>query len=121
MPWKNDKFFNFKRSSSNGITLDGIDNVLIHFGKCCNPIPGDNVIGYISRGRGLIVHRLSCSNLSSLSESNDRIVSVNWDTKKNISFKAKIVNFYGKLFITLLPTENSSTGSVESFSSLNSK
>ena len=64
--------------------------MVVDYGRCCNPIPGDDVIGYISRGRGLIVHRLSCSNLSSLSESSGRIVSVNWDTKKNISFKAKI-------------------------------
>ena len=84
------EFIDSARSDFEGINLDGVDNLVVDYGKCCNPIPGDNVIGYISRGRGLIVHRLSCSNLSSLSESDDRIVSVNWDTKKNISFKAKI-------------------------------
>jgi len=84
------EFIDSARSDFEGINLDGVKNLVVDYGKCCNPIPGDNVIGYISRGRGLIVHRLSCSNLSSLSESNDRIVSVNWDTKKNISFKAKI-------------------------------
>jgi len=84
------EFIDSARSDFEGINLDGVDNLVVDYGKCCNPIPGDNVIGYISRGRGLIVHRLSCSNLSSLSESNDRIVSVNWDTKKNISFKAKM-------------------------------
>ena len=84
------EFIDSARSDFEGINLDGVNNLVVDYGKCCNPIPGDNVIGYISRGRGLIVHRLSCSNLSSLSESDDRIVSVNWDTKKNISFKAKI-------------------------------
>ena len=84
------EFIDSARSDFEGINLDGVNNLVVDYGKCCNPIPGDNVIGYISRGRGLIVHRLSCSNLSSLSESNDRIVSVNWDTKKNISFKAKM-------------------------------
>jgi GTP pyrophosphokinase len=84
------EFIDSARSDFEGINLDGVKNLVVDYGRCCNPIPGDNVIGYISRGRGLIVHRLSCSNLSSLSESNDRIVSVNWDTKKNISFKAKI-------------------------------
>ena len=84
------EFIDSARSDFEGINLDGVNNLVVDYGKCCNPIPGDNVIGYISRGRGLIVHRLSCSNLSSLSESDERIVSVNWDTKKNISFKAKI-------------------------------
>tara|TARA_B100000427_G_scaffold94577_1_gene77978 strand:+ start:2132 stop:4297 length:2166 start_codon:yes stop_codon:yes gene_type:complete len=84
------EFIDSARSDFEGINLDGVNNLVVDYGKCCNPIPGDNVIGYISRGRGLIVHRLSCSNLSSLSESDDRIVSVNWDTKKNISFKAKM-------------------------------
>tara|TARA_Y100000385_G_scaffold164182_1_gene170165 strand:+ start:5564 stop:7729 length:2166 start_codon:yes stop_codon:yes gene_type:complete len=84
------EFIDSARSDFEGINLDGVKNLVVDYGKCCNPIPGDNVIGYISRGRGLIVHRLSCTNLSSLSESGDRIVSVNWDTKKNISFKAKI-------------------------------
>ena len=84
------EFIDSARSDFEGISLDGVKNLVVDYGKCCNPIPGDDVIGYISRGRGLIVHRLSCSNLSSLSESDDRIVSVNWDTKKNISFKAKI-------------------------------
>ena len=84
------EFIDSARSDFEGISLDGVKNLVVDYGKCCNPIPGDDVIGYISRGRGLIVHRLSCSNLSSLSESEDRIVSVNWDTKKNISFKVKI-------------------------------
>ena len=84
------EFIDSARSDFEGISLDGVKNLVVDYGKCCNPIPGDDVIGYISRGRGLIVHRLSCSNLSSLSESEDRIVSVNWDTKKNIACKAKI-------------------------------
>tara|TARA_X000000368_G_scaffold186701_1_gene147399 strand:+ start:5644 stop:7809 length:2166 start_codon:yes stop_codon:yes gene_type:complete len=84
------EFIDSARSDFEGINLDGVNNLVVDYGKCCNPIPGDDVIGYISRGRGLIVHRLSCSNLSSLSKSGDRIVSVNWDTKKNISFKAKM-------------------------------
>ena len=84
------EFIDSARSDFEGINLDGVNNLVVDYGKCCNPIPGDDVIGYISRGRGLIVHRLSCSNLSSLSEASDRIVSVNWDTKKNIFFKAKM-------------------------------
>ena len=63
---------------------------MIKYGKCCSPIPGDDVIGYISRGRGLIVHEQSCSNLSSLSSKKDRLVSVNWNAKENLAFRSKI-------------------------------
>jgi len=84
------QFIDSARSDFDGINLDGVDNIVVDYGKCCNPIPGDEVIGYISRGRGLIVHRLSCSNISSFSSKDDRIVSVNWNMKENVSFRAKI-------------------------------
>jgi len=83
-------FIESARSESEGINLDGVKNLVVDYAKCCNPVPGDSVIGYISRGRGLIVHRLSCFNLSSLSDSKERIVSVNWNIKKDISFKTKL-------------------------------
>jgi GTP pyrophosphokinase len=83
-------FIESARSESEGINLDGVKNLVVNYAKCCNPVPGDSVIGYISRGRGLIVHRLSCFNLSSLSDSKERIVSVNWNIKKDISFKTKL-------------------------------
>lgn len=63
---------------------------MVDYARCCNPIPGDKVVGYISRGRGLIIHRPSCNSLSSLSGAKDRLVPVNWDIKKDISFKTKL-------------------------------
>ena len=84
------EFIDSARSDADGINLDGVKNLVVNYGKCCNPIPGDDVIGYISRGRGLIVHELSCSNLSSLSSKEDRLVSVNWDAKENLAFRSKI-------------------------------
>ena len=84
------EFIDSARSDADGINLDGVKNLVVNYGKCCNPIPGDDVIGYISRGRGLIVHELSCSNLSSLSSKDDRLVSVNWDAKENLAFRSKI-------------------------------
>ena len=84
------EFIDSARSDADGINLDGVKNLVVNYGKCCNPIPGDEVIGYISRGRGLIVHELSCSNLSSLSSKDDRLVSVNWDAKENQAFRSKI-------------------------------
>ena len=84
------EFVESARSDFDGINLDGVKNLVVEYGKCCNPIPGDEVVGYISRGRGLIVHIHSCSNLSSLSSKEDRLVSVNWNTKQNLSFRSKI-------------------------------
>ena len=84
------EFVESARSDFDGINLDGVKNLVVDYGKCCNPIPGDEVVGYISRGRGLIVHMHSCSNLSSLSSKEDRLVSVNWNTKQNLSFRSKI-------------------------------
>ena len=84
------EFIDSARSDVQGINLDGVKNLVVDYGKCCNPIPGDDVIGYISRGRGLIVHEQSCSNLSSLSSKKDRLVSVNWNAKENLAFRSKI-------------------------------
>ena len=84
------EFIDSARSDVQGINLDGVKNLVVDYGKCCNPIPGDDVIGYISRGRGLIVHEQSCSNLSSLSSKEDRLVSVNWNAKENLAFRSKI-------------------------------
>ena len=83
-------FLKSARSESEGISLDGVKNLVVDYAKCCNPVPGDKVVGYISRGRGLIVHRTSCNGLSSLSGAKDRLVPVNWDVKKDISFKTKL-------------------------------
>lgn len=84
------EFVEIARSDVDGINLDGLKNLVVNYGKCCNPIPGDDVIGYISRGRGLIIHELSCTNLSSLSSNQDRLVSVNWNAKENLAFRSKI-------------------------------
>ena len=84
------EFVDTARSDVDGINLDGLKNLVVNYGKCCNPIPGDDVIGYISRGRGLIVHELSCTNLSSLSSKQDRLVSVNWNAIENLAFRSKI-------------------------------
>ena len=83
-------FIKSARSESEGISLDGVRNLVVDYAKCCNPVPGDKVVGYISRGRGLIVHRTSCNSLSSLSGAKDRLVPVSWDIRKDISFKTKL-------------------------------
>ena len=59
-------FFNFARSKTKGIKLQGISNLMVSFGKCCNPIPGDEMIGFVTRGRGITVHKTDCSSLPCL-------------------------------------------------------
>ena len=79
-------FFDFTRNKSKGIVLDGIDNLLINFGKCCNPIPGDELIGFVTRGRGVTVHRSACKSLPLLNHESDRLVPVDWNVKSSDQF-----------------------------------
>jgi len=84
------KFIKFARSSSKGIKLQGIRDVMVTFGKCCNPIPGDEMVGFITRGRGLTVHRSNCNNLPILDQESDRLIPVEWDVSKKELFNARI-------------------------------
>lgn len=67
--------------SDSGIIVSGADNLLIRRATCCSPVPGDPIIGYISKGKGLTVHRTDCSNIQNLKEEDkQRLMEVNWDT-----------------------------------------
>ncbi|MEL1232698.1 MAG: RelA/SpoT family protein, partial [Candidatus Neomarinimicrobiota bacterium] len=83
---KSSKIFNFPSNNPKGITLDGIDNLLINFGKCCNPISGDELIGFVTRGRGVTIHRSECNSLPLLNNESDRLVPVDWNAKSSEQF-----------------------------------
>jgi GTP pyrophosphokinase len=67
-----------------GIRVQGMDNLLIRLSRCCNPVPGDEIIGFITRGRGVSVHRVDCPNVQT-EEAADRLISVEWESDANTS------------------------------------
>ena len=80
-----------KNVSDSGIIVKGIDNCLVKLSKCCNPVPGDEIIGYITKGRGVSIHRTDCVNVKELFEEEDRIIDVEWYNKnKNTSYTVDI-------------------------------
>ncbi len=78
------------QKANQGIIVDGIDNTTIRFARCCNPLPGDRIIGFITRGRGITVHRLDCSNLENTEEVRSRFIEVHWDTEEMESYETEI-------------------------------
>lgn len=74
-----------------GITVKGESNLMVRFAKCCSPVPGDEISGYVTKGRGVSVHRKDCSNLQSLINTDaERVVEVNWGTSKGTSYVSEI-------------------------------
>ncbi len=81
--------------ASHGVRVKGVDNVLVRFAQCCNPLPGDAIVGYITRGRGVSIHRGDCSNLLSHSEEeNERVVDVVWAEQMDSTYPVDI-QIYG--------------------------
>lgn len=73
-----------RKNSTGGIIVKGIDNCLVRISKCCNPVPGDDIVGYITRGRGVSVHRADCANVvNATQEEKDRLIEVEWEEGKN--------------------------------------
>ena len=79
-----------KTVPESGIIVKGIDNCLVRLSRCCNPVPGDNIIGYITRGRGVSVHRSDCTNVVNSIGEDDRLIEVKWYTANNVAYKADI-------------------------------
>lgn len=79
-----------KSSNSNGIEVVGVDDVYVRLSQCCNPVPGDSIIGFITRGRGVSVHRTDCPNAADLKRDPDRLIEVKWAEDISASFQVEI-------------------------------
>ena len=75
-----------RKVSSNGIIVKGIDNCLVKLSKCCNPLPGDEIIGYVTKGRGVSVHRKDCVNVKDLIKEENRIIEVSWVEEEKATY-----------------------------------
>ena len=82
------------KASKTGIVVEGIDNCLVKLSKCCNPVPGDNIVGYITKGRGVSVHRADCKNLKDLFlDEENRMIDVYWLNEKEAAYNVDIEIF----------------------------
>ena len=78
------------KPSNSGIIVKGIDNCLVKLSKCCNPLPGDEIVGYITKGRGVSVHRKDCVNVKDLISEENRMIDVKWYEEEKTSYNVDI-------------------------------
>ncbi len=86
-----------KKTASNGVVVEGIEGCLVRFSRCCNPVPGDDIVGYITRGRGVSIHRKDCTNIVSGERRGDteRYIRVYWEQEqdRNTAYLSEIQIF----------------------------
>jgi GTP pyrophosphokinase len=79
-----------RTSSQYGIQVDGVDDVMLRMAKCCRPVPGDPIVGYISLGRGITIHREDCPNVAVLRKDPERFTPVAWEGDAETSFRVEL-------------------------------
>ena len=74
-----------------GIYVEGLDDMMVHLARCCTPVPGDQIMGFVTQGRGVSVHRTDCSNAVALTtRSKERLIDVEWDASGEGVYRATI-------------------------------
>jgi GTP pyrophosphokinase len=89
-PSREDKARRTKDASNYGISVRGADNVAVRLAKCCRPVPGDKIVGYVSLGRGITIHRGDCRNVGALRRAPERFVEVSWDGENESSYRVEV-------------------------------
>ncbi|MEW4370911.1 RelA/SpoT family protein [Paenibacillus kandeliae] len=81
-----------KRRPTHGVSIKGVDNLLVRFARCCNPVPGDDIVGYVTRGRGVSVHRSDCTNVPDVSDNSEaaRVIEVEWEDAVEANYNVDI-------------------------------
>ncbi len=90
---KNDDAKKIRKAPPSGIIVKGIDNCLVRLSKCCNPLPGDEIVGYITKGRGVSIHRSDCPNVTNYTDDINRLIDVEWFKAKDSEYVAEIEVF----------------------------
>ena len=87
-----------KKDTSGTISVNGTSGLSVHYAKCCSPVPGDEIIGFVTRGRGITIHRTDCVNIMNIPEvEKNRLIEINWDQKETESQNYLVtVNIYCK-------------------------
>ena len=78
------------KGNGKGLYVKGLDNLLIKTAKCCNPVPGDEIIGYITQGNGISVHRTNCLNVAKLMQEHNRLIDVYWNDNTTENYAVEI-------------------------------
>ena len=79
-----------RKRSESGVRVKGVDGALVHLSGCCSPVPGDKIVGFVTRGRGVTVHRVDCPNIKDLGSTPERLIEVEWDTEKEVAYSVEI-------------------------------
>ena len=79
-----------KDASNYGISVKGVENVAVRLAKCCRPVPGDEIAGYVSLGRGITIHRADCKNVKALKKAPERFVEVGWEGENEASYRVEL-------------------------------
>lgn len=84
-----DKYIKRARSKS-GISVHGLNNIAINFGQCCQPVPGDKIVGFLTQGKGITIHRIDCKNMIYLNQNPEKKIEVQWDIEDEQAFEVHL-------------------------------
>ncbi|RVU70217.1 MULTISPECIES: bifunctional (p)ppGpp synthetase/guanosine-3',5'-bis(diphosphate) 3'-pyrophosphohydrolase [Lactobacillus] len=120
---KNNNAGTMKIKHKNGVMIQGVSDLMLHLAKCCNPVPGDEIIGYVTKGRGVTIHRADCRNITKEAANEGRLIDVEWENvgedSSLQSFNANIEVFgynRGNLLSDIINKLNSLTKNINNIS-----